>query len=341
MANLSMSLPWHRSNLERILMEGAALPHALLIRGPAGIGKLAFAQAIAKALVCEQRKREVTACGQCSACDWVEQRSHPDVRVVEPDKLAEPVEDDAGEKKKGGHQIGVEQVRALAEFVNLSSHRGRAKVIVVHPAEALNPNAANALLKSLEEPPPATYFLLVSHRWHQLLPTIKSRCRQVLLPLPDRESARAWLAEQGVSHPEVALAQAGGAPVSAAGLGAEYWEQRAAFVREIAAADFDPLRSAERLRDLAAADAVRWLQQWSYDMALSASVGRTRYNPDFAEAVAHAAHRAGALDTLRFHRRMLGWQRVINHPLNPRLFLEQLLLSYADLLRGAGRELSA
>jgi DNA polymerase-3 subunit delta' len=78
---------------------------------------------------------------------------------------------------------------------------------------------------------------------------------------------------------------------------------------------------------------VKWLQQWSYDMVLQSSVGRARYNPDFADAVARAARRAGTLEALRFHRQMLGWQRVINHPLNPRLFLEHLLLSYAALLR--------
>jgi len=336
-----MSFPWHQTELARIVAEGATLPHALLIRGAAGIGKLAFAQAIAKALLCEQRQPRAMACGRCSACEWVEQRSHPDLRVLELENLAEPIEDEAGERKKGSAQIGVEQVRALGEFVNLSSHRGRAKVVVVHPAEALNANAANALLKNLEEPPPATYFLLVSHRWHQLLPTIKSRCRQIVLPLPDRESARAWLAEQGVSNPELALAQAGGAPVSAAGLSPEYWEQRAAFIGAIASVDFDPLRSAEQLRDCPMPDAVRWLQQWSYDMALSANNGGTRYNPDFAEAVARAGRRAGSLETLHFHRWMLGWQRLVNHPLNPRLFLEQLLLSYADLLRAAQREPSA
>jgi len=318
-----------------MLAEGAGLPHALLIRGPAGIGKLAFAQALAKALVCEKADREGMACGHCTACDWVEQRCHPDVRMVEPESLAEPVEDEDGERKKASVQIGVDQVRALAEFVNLSSHRGRAKVIVVHPAEALNPSAANALLKGLEEPPPATYFLLVSHRWHQLLATIKSRCRQVVLPLPVREAARAWLAEQGVSNPELALAQAGGAPVSAARLSADYWEQRATFIGAIASADFEPLRSAEQLRDLALPDAVKWLQQWSYDMVLTASMGSARYNPDFADAVARAASRAGPLETLRFHRQMLGWQRFVNHPLNPRLFLEHLLLCYADLVRGA------
>jgi DNA polymerase-3 subunit delta' len=329
-----MSLPWHEPELRRTVAEGAGLPHALLIRGAAGIGKLNFALALAKALVCERPDRQGLACGHCVACDWVEQRSHPDVRVVEPESLAEPLEEEGSEKKKASVQIGVEQVRALAGLVNLSSHRGRAKVILVHPAEALNSSAANALLKSLEEPPPATYFLLVSHRWHQLLPTIKSRCRQLALPLPEREVARAWLAEQGASNPDLALAQAGGAPVSAARLNAEYWEQRAAFIGAIASPDFDPLRVAEQQRDLALPDAVKWLQQWSYDMVLSDCLGCARYNLDFADAVTRAAGRAAPLETLRFHRQMLGWQRVVNHPLNPRLFLEHLLLSYAALLRG-------
>lgn len=328
-----MSLPWHQSELGRILAEGTGLPHALLIRGPAGIGKLEFAQALAKALLCEQSDGGEMACGRCIACSWIEQRSHPDLRIVQPESLAEPEEEAGGDKKKASVQIGVDQVRALAEFVNLSSHRGRAKVIVVHPAEALNPSAANALLKSLEEPPPGTYFLLVSHRWHQLLATIKSRCRQVVLPLPDRDTARAWLAEQGASDPDLALAQAGRAPVSAARLNDEYWAQRAAFIGAIASVDFDPLRSAEQLRDFAVPDVVKWLQQWSYDMVLHGCGGRARYNPDFADAVALAARRAGQLETLHFHRQMLGWQRVINHPLNPRLFLEHLLLCYTALLR--------
>ncbi len=328
-----MSLPWHQLELRRILAEGAGLPHALLIRGPAGIGKLEFAQALAKALLCERSDGQGMACGRCTACDWVEQRGHPDLQLVQPESLAEPDVEEGGDKKKASVQISVDQVRALAEFVNLSSHRGRAKVIVVHPAEALNPSAANALLKNLEEPPPATYFLLVSHRWHQLLATIKSRCRQVVLPLPDRETAHAWLAEQGASNPDLALAQAGRAPVAAARLNAEYWAQRAAFIGAIASVDFDPLRSAEQLRDFPVPDVVKWLQQWSYDMVLHGCGGRARYNPDFVDAVARAARRAGPLETLHFHRQMLGWQRVINHPLNPRLFLEQLLLCYAALLR--------
>ena len=86
---------------------------------------------------------------------------------------------------------------------------------------------------------------------------------------------------------------------------------------------------------------VRWLQQWSYDLVLHGCAGQPRYNPDLAEAIARAAERAGRRETLRFHREMLRWQRVVNHPLNPRLFLEQLLLSYAGLLRGAARKQAA
>ena len=329
--------PWHRSTLQRLLKDERGLPHALLFRGASGIGKAEFAQALAQALLCEAEPREQLACGRCPACEWVAQRAHPDFRVLEPENPAEQEDGEQGERKRASAQIGVDQVRSLGDFVNLSSHRGRAKVIVIQPAEAMNASAANALLKNLEEPPPTTYFLLVSHRWHQLPATIKSRCRQVPMPTPDFETARAWLAEQGTSNPELALAQAGGAPVFATRLRGDYWEQRAAFLEAIASPAFDPLHSAEQLRDLAASDVVRWLQQWSYDMVLHGAAGRVRYNPDFSDAVAHAAARAGSQETLRFHRQMLGWQRVVNHPLNPRLFLEELFLSYGALAR-AGRQ---
>lgn len=331
-----MALPWHKTQLEQILAGKARLPHALLIRGPEGVGKLEFARALGKALLCENPTRQGEACGHCPACGWFEQGSHPDFRLVVPESLAEKDEEEGGEKK-ASLQIAVEQVRELADFVNLSSHRGGAKVIMIHPAEAMNPNAANALLKSLEEPPPATHFLLVSHRWHHLLPTIKSRCQQIALPAPDEKAAQAWLEEQGAADPELALAQAGGAPLLAVKLDAEYWEQRAFFLNAISAPDFDPLQVAEQIRDYPLPGVVRWLQQWSYDLVVHGCAGRPRYNPDHAEAVVRAARQAGRVETLRFHRQMLRWQRVVNHPLNPRLFLEQLLLSYAELQRGGTR----
>ena len=100
---------------------------------------------------------------------------------------------------------------------------------------------------------------------------------------------------------------------------------------------FDPLRAAEQLRDLAPADVVKWLQQWSYDMVVQGAAGGARYNPDFRDDVARAGRKAALHETLRFHRQMLGWQRFIHHPLNPRLFLEELLLSYGALTRTGRR----
>lgn len=325
---------WHQAQFQTLLARKTRLPHALLIRGPEGIGKLAFARALAQALLCERPAADGSACGACIACAWLGQGGHPDFRQLEPEGASQGGDEEQGGEKKASVQIAVEQVRDLADFINLSSHRGGARVVLIHPAEALNLNAANALLKNLEEPPPQTYFLLVAHRWHQLLPTIKSRCQQVVLPAPDAGSARAWLKAQGSHDPELAFAHSGGAPLLALKFDEDYWRARELLLDRIAASDFDPLDAAEQLRDLAPPLAVALLQKWSFDLAFHKVTGSVRYNPDRAEAVAAAAARLDALAALRFHRQLVRLQRVIHHPLNPRLFLEQLFLSYAELLRG-------
>ena len=192
-----MVYPWSNETFKALLERKGRLPHALLLRGRDGIGKLACAEALARALLCERPAKDGSACGHCTGCAWMGQGSHPDFRRLEPENLAaEQGEAEQKGERKASVQISVEQVRELAGFINISSHRGGAKVVLIHPAEALNVNAANALLKNLEEPPPNCYFLLVAHRWHQLLPTLRSRCEQVVLPLPGRKEARDWLGQQ-------------------------------------------------------------------------------------------------------------------------------------------------
>ena len=316
----------------------ATLPHALLLRGPLGVGKLGFAQALSQALLCEAPQPGQGACGACSACLWFEQGAHPDYRQIEPASADTDSDEDPSEKKEGKKSswIKIEQIRDLSDFVNISSHRGGVKTIVVHPAESLNANAANALLKSLEEPPPRVHFLLVTHRPHQLLPTIKSRCQHVAMRAPDTKAAAAWLEGQGIGDTALALAHMGNAPLLAAELaGTEYWGARRAFLRQISARDIDVLTAAEAVRDCPIPHVIAWLQKWSYDLVHYRVAARVRYNPDHAETLARVAGTADALSTLRFHREMVNLQRIAQHPLNPRLFIEQVLLAYRALVQPA------
>jgi DNA polymerase-3 subunit delta' len=271
------------------------------------------------------------------------QGSHPDFRRLEPEILSESQDqqEEGSEKKKPSLEIKIEQVRGLTGFIAMTSHHGGAKVVLIHPAETLNVNAANALLKNLEEPPPGTYFLLVAHRWHQLLPTIRSRCERVMLPAPDLETARRWLAQQRVPDADLALAQAGGAPLAALEFDEAYWHQREMLIKGIVAAEFDALRVAEQLRDSAPALIIALLQKWSFDLAWHKATGKVRFNPDHSAAIAATAGRLDLIETLRFQRHMVGLQRFVAHPLNARLFLEQLLLDYAGLLRGQRAAASA
>ena len=328
-----MVYPWHSSAFDAVLARTGRLPHALLLRGREGIGKLAFAEALARALLCENRRPGQRACGHCAGCTWMEQGSHPDFRRLEPGILSESREPEEGSERKPSLEIRIEQVREIAGFIAMTTHRGGPKVVLIHPAETLNVSAANALLKNLEEPPPQTCFLLVAHRWHQLLPTVRSRCEQVVLAPPARDAARGWLAEQNLRDADLALAHAGGAPLLAQAFDEEFWRQREAFLSAITRPAFDALASAEQLRETPPRLVLGWLQKWAFDLVSHKVAGRVRYNPDYSEAIAATAQRLGLAGALRFQRQMVRLQRIVSHPLNARLFLEHLLLEYGALLR--------
>ncbi|MGP1677555.1 MAG: DNA polymerase III subunit delta', partial [Burkholderiales bacterium] len=208
------------------------LPHALLFHGRPGIGKLHLAQVLAQSLLCENRAQEGLACGACAACAWFASGNHPDFRLLQPEALAPAQEEaEAGEeveegRKKASKQIKIDQVRALGDFLNVGSHRHGHRVVLIHPAESMNPGAANALLKSLEEPSPGVVFLLVSHQPSRLLATVRSRCHALALSLPARELSLRWLQEQGSKATPATLAFAGDAPLEAAALPEEEAETR-------------------------------------------------------------------------------------------------------------------
>src|SRR5206468_10384305 len=140
----------------------------------------------------------------CASCRYAHAGQHPDLRLVEP------IEIDDDNVATPSLWITVAHVRALIDWAALTSHRRIAKVAVIVPAERMNPAAANALLKTLEEPPAGTYLILASSEPGRLAPTIVSRCRKLLAPRPSADEARAWLAAPGVGNPDIELPQAGG-----------------------------------------------------------------------------------------------------------------------------------
>jgi len=345
-------LPWHQTAWNGLLARKTTLPHALLLRGREGTGKLDFARKFAQSLACETPETDGTACGTCRSCRWFASGSHPDYRELRPEALrladGEELADGAEEedsigdgegsgkrRRKPGEEIKIEEVRGLRDFIHLSAHHDSGKTIVLYPAETLNTSAANALLKNLEEPPPGTRFILVSHRPYYLPATIISRCQQIALPTPSAAVAEQWLREQGVAEPALSLAQTGNAPLAALQLAADdYWTHRKTVLGALSARGFNALELAEHARDYPPPRLLEWLQRWSYDLLLKKTAGRVRYNPDFEAALAQAAKPLDALQLARYHRMLVGWQRIVNHPLNARLFIEQILLSYTLLLRG-------
>ena len=299
------------------------LPHALLIHGAPGVGKLALAERFAQFLLCEKRGQGTDPCGKCEGCRWFLGGNHPDVRYIEPEIMARYVavpeegeEESSKDKKKPSVVIKVDEIRALAGFVNVKSSRGGLRVAIVHPAETLNDQAANALLKSLEEPPAGAVFLLVSHRPAVLLPTIRSRCVPVPVPLPDPAAAAAWLVKQGVRNPERWLAFAGGAPLRAldyaTGGRGEAIER---VLRAIASGNYAALGEVKNREELEPLAEV--LQKMALDRAFGSLAGMTKYGGTAAPADGRA--------WLAFARKMGRHRALTSHPLNPKLFAAEML----------------
>ena len=236
--------------------------------------------------------------------------------------------------------IVVDKIRALTGWAQLTSHRGGAKVGIIDPAERMNAAAANALLKTLEEPPPGTFLLLVSHQPGRLAATIRSRCQVVAAPQPSTAEGAAWLARQGIRDADGVLAQAGGAPLAAVALAdTGYQAERAAWIRALAAPrDMSVSALGQRIdagpresRKERLAAAIDWLVGWCADLARVRAGGVPIRNPDYAAQLAALAPSVAGVPLFRYHRSLLDQRALLAHPLQPRLVAEALLIDYRAL----------
>lgn len=238
-------LPWQAGWVSAALAQVRS--HAVLLHGPQGAGQLPLGMAMAKAWLCEAPGREGAAahreaCGQCPSCHLFDQGYHPDLKVVLPEDqlpslgwahlLDAEGEEGEGKKRKPSREIKVEAIRQVVSFSQSTMSRGRARVVVVHPAQRMNTVAANTLLKTLEEPPGQVRFVLTCDQLDDVLPTIRSRCQPWALPVLDEAQALPWLQQQaagpkaaGLSEADarLLLAAAGGSPLTALALLQQGW----------------------------------------------------------------------------------------------------------------------
>jgi DNA polymerase-3 subunit delta' len=213
----TVAVPWIARQLRALLGQRG---HALLLAGPSGLGQYELALALARGWLCERPGAD-GACGNCASCHAIDVRTHADLMVLLPDALALeldwPLDEktrDKIEKKevKPSKWIRVDAARAVVEFAQTTRSRGATKVVLVFPADRLNTESANTLLKTLEEPVGDLRFVLATEAAHLLPATIRSRCQTHAMQWPDEDEAAAWLQLQSPASGGAAAA-AGLAPV--------------------------------------------------------------------------------------------------------------------------------
>ena len=311
---------------------GAALPHALLFAGPAGLGKRELADALALRLLCERpRQAFEMACGQCDSCLMMANGQHPDFRLLQPDAAADSEDETPpdGEKKKASKQIRIQQVREVEEFFYVGGHRGGARVCLIDPAESMNGVTANSLLKILEEPSSSFYFLMISHGWRKLLPTILSRSRRIMFAPPETTQAHAWLKEHKLAEQAKWLPFFGNAPLEIADAAKSGRLKGLETLVTDLQKPLDPLSQAARWESLVKTDSalnmeelVTTIQKWLFDLGRCAIGAAPRFFPQLAlKAQAQQLALPVLMQAAREVARMRG---LASHPLNARLFLEDL-----------------
>ena len=316
-------LPWQAPLWQHMAQAIAQerLGHALLLSGLRGTGKRAFARVLAAALWCESPGPERLPCGRCNNCRQVLSEAHPSLNMLRPE-----------EDKK---VIAIDAVRALCGRLVMTTHDGRARVAIIDPADALNNNGVNALLKTIEEPPPRSHLLLVSERPLALAATLRSRCQQLRFGIPEREASLHWLQQTapGVDA-AAALEAAQGAPLRALQLiedkSLELHQAWRGALRELAAGRAEPLQSVAAVGGEKQKDAGPFLQ-WLYVWLLTLlRAGLTLQRPGDGLGALAAKLPRQALD--RYIGDVQESLRRLEQNANAQLVLEAILVRWCGLV---------
>jgi len=326
-----MIYPWQIEQWQQALryLENNHLAHAVLISGAADIGKLEFCLAYIQRLNCTSPGAEGYACGQCKDCRLFLARNHPDMRLINVEENDDQAKTDA---------IKIDDIRELNQFMNLSRQQAKFKVVCINNAEYMNINAANALLKTLEEPSDNTVLFLISSKAESLLPTIKSRCQKWKFTLPDRKISLQWLASESKHEDwEVLLSASGCRPLHAlalfeTGLG----EARSSFFEQIGKLIHGKQKVTEISASLQNEDLgrlVEWQQSWCADLLRCHYEKEpiTLENPDFRRSLHSLIGRVDLQLLSQYSQKLIEFRRFSDAPLNKRLFIEDMLIRCQEL----------
>ncbi len=320
-------LPWQEEFWSRLLQrrEQDQLPHGLLLRGPEGTGKGQFALALSQYLLCADPKGKV-ACGRCKSCQLLKAASHPDMLLIEPEEA--------------GKAIKIDQVRRILDFASKSPQFGGYRVVLIAPAEAMNVNASNALLKCLEEPGKDTLMVLVTHQISGLLATIRSRCQSLDFPIPPRSFSQPWLSGlvNDAAKADQLLQVANGAPVKAMQLNDRDWlKERDAIVRSWIAVyegKLDPVKAAEIWQGYDLGEIISWLLAWQIDFNRYCAAGDGPVvNQDLLPFFRQMQHQVAPVASHEFYDHLQRIQAMLKSQANPnlQLLLEELLIRWSQI----------
>jgi len=324
-----MRYPWTQAQWQALHQRHAQqqLPHAILLAGPAGLGKDEFALDFAQGLLCDHPQANGQACQHCRACHQFVAGTHPDILRVSPE---EP-----------GKAIKVDQIRALIEQFAYASHQGGYRVAIISPAEQMNLNAANSLLKTLEEPPGNSLIMLVSARPARLPATILSRCQRLEFSCPAHPLALEWLKSQQsipAGQGEGLLALAHGAPLAALAFAEEdiLPQRRQLFDSLLAVASGQPALtvSAPWLK-LALPTPINWLYSWISDLIRIKCSARTApVNRDLSDGLQKLAQQVDLSELYLFLDELIAVLRIQHTALNIQMLMEGLLLNWERMTCG-------
>lgn len=327
--------PWHEGSWDYFIKarEKNHLPHALLLSGENGIGKLDFANRLVKSLLCitthenaaagsVENIKEYDACNHCQACKTYESKANPDYLSI-----------DLLEDKQ---QIGVDQVRQLSAFLSLSRSFNCYRVVLLNQVERMNLNAANSLLKSLEEPTNNTVIILLTSQFNRLLPTIKSRCQILKLTTPTKSVAQKWMQQHSpeLKNPAELLDMAYGKPLAALKIDAEEIQSREKFSKDL----IGLIKNQESITTIAKAWEkynsellLNWQITWVQDFLKQSIQGKTLESTEEKHTLTllELSKLKSLTQLWQIYHELIKQKRYIHTSVNPLMFVENMLILWS------------